>query len=45
MRLGNLALRGERGVLVVAIDDVMRMSSNPFFAYVDRRVTEFVRRP
>ena len=44
VHLGNLALRGERGVLVVGMDDLMRMSSNPFFAYVNRRLTEFVRR-
>jgi alpha-beta hydrolase superfamily lysophospholipase len=42
VRLGNLALRGERGVLVVGMDDVMRMASNPFFDYLATRVTAFV---
>ncbi|MBX9701373.1 MAG: alpha/beta hydrolase [Acetobacteraceae bacterium] len=37
-RLGALAPRGERGVLVVGIDLLMRASSNPFFPYVLERI-------
>ncbi len=43
LRLGTLAPRGERGVLVVGMDDLMRLSSNPFFAYVEQRLMEWVR--
>ena len=37
-QLGALATRGERGVLVVSIDSLARMSSNPFFDFVMQRV-------
>jgi alpha-beta hydrolase superfamily lysophospholipase len=38
VRLGDIASRGERGTLVVGLDTLMRMSSNPFFAYVADRM-------
>ena len=31
IRLGRLDPRGERGVLLMSVDDLMRLSSNPFF--------------
>lgn len=31
--LGAMATRGERGTLIVSIDALSRMSSNPFFPY------------
>jgi alpha-beta hydrolase superfamily lysophospholipase len=37
-QLGALATRGERGVLVVSIDSLARMSSNPFFDFVMQRI-------
>jgi alpha-beta hydrolase superfamily lysophospholipase len=40
VRLGALALRGERGVLVVGTDLLMRASSNPFFPFVRARIAE-----
>ncbi len=43
IRLGILAPRGERSVLTVPIDTLMRVSYNPFFTYVDQRTREFVR--
>lgn len=38
IRLGNIAARGEYGALVVGVDMLVRMSSNPFFPYVLERV-------
>ena len=45
--LGAMAGRGERGALVVSLDALLRVSSNPFFAYVIERVDEGIvpRRP
>lgn len=40
VRLGTLAPRGERGGLIVGMDQLMRLTCNPFFPYVDRRVRE-----
>jgi hypothetical protein len=41
--LGLLSPRGERAVLTVQIDVLMRVTSNPFFPYMARRVSEWVR--
>ena len=38
--LGAMATRGERGTLIVSIDSLARMSSNPFFDFVMQRVEE-----
>jgi hypothetical protein len=38
-----MAARGERGLLVVSIDSLARMSSNPFFAYVMERLDDGIR--
>lgn len=43
--LGTQAPRGERGALVLNIDAMMRMASNPFFAYVLDRVRELIANP
>jgi len=40
--LGALATRGERGTLIVSMDSLVRMSSNPFFAYMIERIEEGV---
>jgi alpha-beta hydrolase superfamily lysophospholipase len=34
IRLGNLALRGERGVLAIGGQQLMRLRYNPFFSYM-----------
>ena len=36
--LGRLSPRGERGVLTVGTDVLMRLTSNPFFPYVAERI-------
>ena len=41
--LGLLSPRGERSVLTVPVDVLMRVSSNPFFPYVARRISEWLR--
>ena len=41
--LGLLSPRGEKSVLTVPIEVLMRVSSNPFFPYMARRVSEWVR--
>jgi alpha-beta hydrolase superfamily lysophospholipase len=43
--LGTQVPRGERGALVLNIDAMMRMASNPFFAYVLDRVREQIAHP
>jgi alpha-beta hydrolase superfamily lysophospholipase len=40
--LGSLAPRGERGVLTLPVEGLMRMSCNPFFPYMEARVVEWV---
>jgi alpha-beta hydrolase superfamily lysophospholipase len=41
--LGALAPRGERGTLVVSVDALTRLSSNPFFPYMLERIEETFR--
>ncbi len=38
--LGAMAVRGERGTLIVSLDSLTRMSSNPFFPYMQARIEE-----
>jgi alpha-beta hydrolase superfamily lysophospholipase len=38
--LGTVAARGERGALIVSLDALLRMSSNPFFPYMIGRIDE-----
>ncbi|HYX19963.1 MAG TPA: alpha/beta fold hydrolase [Thermoanaerobaculia bacterium] len=45
LRLGLLAPRGERGVLSVPIDQLMRLNCNPFFPYVEAKILEGIARP
>jgi hypothetical protein len=40
IHLGALPLRGERGTLIVSLDALLRMSSNPFFPYLTSRIEE-----
>jgi len=40
VNLGSMATRGERGTLIVSIDSLSRMSSNPFFPYLMARIEE-----
>ncbi len=40
--LGDLALRGERGVLKLTPGDMLRLRWNPFYDYLESRTREFV---
>jgi alpha-beta hydrolase superfamily lysophospholipase len=41
-RLGQIAPRGEKGVLTVTNDQFMRLNCNPFFPYVEERIKAFL---
>ncbi len=43
VHLGAMAPRGERGVLIVNLDALLRVSSNPFFPYVEERIEQGIR--
>jgi len=45
IHLGNIGLRGERGVLQVAAADRLRLRCNPFYPYLARRLLEFLNLP
>jgi len=40
VNLGAIAPRGERGSLIVSLDSLLRMSSNPFYPYMIGRIAE-----
>jgi alpha-beta hydrolase superfamily lysophospholipase len=40
LQLGAMAVRGERGALIVNLDALVRMSSNPFYPYMIDRIGE-----
>jgi hypothetical protein len=42
IQLGHLQARGERGVLLVGADDLLRLSSNPFFPFLERKLRQWV---
>ena len=42
VNLGTAAPRGERGALVVELDMVLRVPSNPFFPYLLARTEELI---
>lgn len=42
VRLGTLTPRGERAALIVPMDQLMRLTCNPFFGYLERRVREWI---
>jgi alpha-beta hydrolase superfamily lysophospholipase len=45
INLGAIAPRGERRTLIVSLDSLLRMSSNPFFPYLMQRIEEGVGAP
>ena len=40
IRLGTIAPRGERNVLIASLDSLLRLTSNPFFPYLVERIEE-----
>lgn len=45
VNLGAISPRGERGVLIVNLDALLRVSSNPFFPYVLGRIDQVIAAP
>jgi alpha-beta hydrolase superfamily lysophospholipase len=43
--LGALVPRGERGALMISLDSMFRISSNPFFPYLLARIDEAIAKP
>jgi len=43
MNLGSLEPRGERGVLRVSLNNIMRLRYNPFFPYIKKRMVDTIR--
>ncbi len=42
IRLGNIAFRGERGVLEISASDLLRLRWNPFYPYLEASTLEFL---
>lgn len=42
IQLGNIALRGERGILHIPASEMLRLRWNPFYPYLEERVLEFL---
>ena len=42
VRLGSMALRGERGVLRIPATDMLRLRYNPFYSYQEQRMLAFI---
>jgi alpha-beta hydrolase superfamily lysophospholipase len=40
--LGNLSIRGEQGVLTMPAGSLLRLRSNPFYSYIEQRITEVI---
>jgi hypothetical protein len=40
VNLGQLTARGEVGVLIIPLDSLIRVASNPFFPYILERIDE-----
>ena len=45
INLGAIAPRGERGVLILNLDALLRASSNPFHSYLLERIDEAMAKP
>jgi alpha-beta hydrolase superfamily lysophospholipase len=45
VNLGAISPRGERGVLIVNLDALLRVSSNPFFPYILGRIDQAIAAP
>ncbi|MCP4010454.1 MAG: alpha/beta hydrolase [Proteobacteria bacterium] len=43
IRLGDLALRGERGVVRIPPGDMLRLRWNPFYPLIEQRILDFVK--
>lgn len=44
MNLGTFEPRGERGVILVPLEQLMRLRYNPFFPYIEQRIVDTAKR-
>jgi hypothetical protein len=42
--LGQMAIKGERGLLKISYDWLLRLRNNPFFDFLERRTQEWLNR-
>jgi hypothetical protein len=42
VRLGDISLRGERSVLQISANAMLRLRWNPFYAYLEERTLAFL---
>jgi esterase/lipase len=42
IHLGRIDLLGEKGLLLISSDEMIRLRYNPFYSYIEQRVKEFV---
>jgi len=42
LHLGNIAVRGERGVISIPASAMLRLRWNPFYSYVEKRIMNFI---
>ena len=42
LNLGNIALRGERGLLRISASSILRLRWNPFYGYMEGRILGMV---
>ena len=42
VHLGNISLRGERGVLTIPAAAMLRLRWNPFYSYIEERIFNFI---
>lgn len=45
IRLGSVQLRGETGTVIIKSDAGMRLYSNPFYPYMEERITQWLELP
>jgi alpha-beta hydrolase superfamily lysophospholipase len=43
LHLGNIAVRGERGVIQIPASSMLRLRWNPFYSYIEQRIFDFIR--
>ena len=42
LHLGNIAIRGERGVIQIPASAMLRLRWNPFYTYFEQRIFDFI---
>lgn len=42
LHLGNIAVRGERGVIKIPASDMLRLRWNPFYSYFEQSIFDFI---